>query len=78
MPRTRPSIPDPTPTTAGVQLTFKVRAPGQIDCALYYPPDPDGPLIVDATNLLTPTQRTALAQIADAMLTAFKAQRGYV
>lgn len=77
MPRAIPSIPDPTATTEGLQLTVKRRASGGADLILYYPPDPDGPYIQPA-SVLTPTQRTALNDIVAAMIAGLKAARGYV
>jgi hypothetical protein len=54
-----------------------VKGPGQIECAFNYPPDPGGAFVVDVSSTLTASQRTALAEIANAMITAFRAQRGY-
>lgn len=77
MPRAIPSIPDPTATTDGLQLTVKRRVGGAVDLALYYPADPDGPFMQSAT-VLTAAQRTALNDIVTAMIAGLKAARGYV
>lgn len=77
MPRSRPSIADPTINTNGIQLVIKRGQDGIVDVSFYYPPDPDGPFTVPF-SALSGAQQTAVTDIVNGLIAAFKTARVYV